>query len=370
MKREFYSFTALALCLGLLGLWFAQKTHNETTTTVPQPSTSSVTGSPTVSNRILVTKSTMVATNIGTIQTHVGLNGIHLFKATNYPPQTAEEKALWDWYHAMEQSDPNFRNKMPIEFYGKVIDQFGEPVPEATIVFQWTTVIGPVTNPEMRTSTGKDGRFALKDVQGKVLAVSVDKIGYARTDDWIQNFEYADFFHDNFHVPDPNKPVIFHLHKTMEAEPLYVFSPYADIIVGGEALVLNVEKGEVGSQGDLAFSVVLGAETNRYGSDFIVTIQALNGAGFVISDEEFLSKAPESGYQHIFRVNHKLNISQYSPEQKLRFYVRTGSGKFASVGVKISLWNNLKKADFDAGIHFNPSGSRNLEFDQRKWLNP
>jgi hypothetical protein len=330
------------------------------------PGTTGKTGA---SNTASAPPSTVVTSRVVRIQTRLGLQEVRLFKSTNYPPQTAEEKAMWDWYHAKEKADPLFKQKMPIEFYGKVVDQFGQPVAGANVIFQWTTVIGPVTNPEKRTSTGTDGQFELKDVQGKVLAVSVDKIGFDRTDDWIQNFEYADFFHDNFYVPDPNNPVLFHLHKTMEAEPLYVFSPYGDISVGGEPLVLNVEKGKVASQGDLAFSVTLGAETNRYGSDFIVAMQGLNGAGFVFSDEEFMSKAPESGYKNTFTVIHKVNVSHYSPEQKLRFYVRTGSGKYASVGVKISLWNNLKTSDFDAGIHFNPSGSRNLEFDQNKWIN-
>ncbi len=370
MKKRLFSFAALAAGIVLLGwLFFRRASQHEISTVVPQPVVQSVTTASVVSNTPTVLPSVVAKTNVAPIQTRIGSKGIYLFKSTNYPPQTTEEKAMWDWYHAMEKADPHFKQKMPIEFYGKVVDQFGKPVPVATVVFQWTTVVGPVTNPEKRTSTGTDGRFELKDVQGKVLAVSVSKTGYDRTDDWIQNFDFADFFHDNFYVPDPDNPVIFHLHKTMEAEPLYVFSPYGDISVGGEPLVLSVEKGKVGSEGDLALSVALGTETNRYGSDFTVTIQGLNGAGFVFSDEEFMSQAPESGYQNTFSVTHKVNVPNYRPEQVLRFYVRTGTGKYATVGVRVNLWNNLKKADFDAGIHFNPSGSRNLEFDQNKWIN-
>jgi hypothetical protein len=206
-------------------------------------------------------------------------------------------------------------------------------------------------------------------VQGKRLSIDILKEGYDRTHNSFGSFEYAAFFNDNFYVPDPNNPVIFHLHKTLEAEPLYVFSPYGYITQGGEPLILNVEKGKVTTQGDLAFSVTLGAETNHYGSDFIVTMRGLNGTGFVFSNEAFLSKAPESGYQNTFTITHKINVPNYKPEQVLRFYVRTGTGKYASVGVKIKLWGDFSKADFEAGIHFNPSGSRNLEFDQNKWIN-
>ena len=186
-----------------------------------------------------------------------------MFKAKGYPPNTPEHKAMWDWYDAMKKADANFEKKMPIEFYGRVVDQFGQPVAGATVVFQWTTVIGPVTNPEKRTATGPDGCFELKDVQGKVLAVSVDKIGYDRTDDWIQNFEYADFFYDNFYVPDPNNPVLFHLRKILDAEPMYLFKTHNDLSPGSPPLTLDVASGKMNTPGDFAFSVQIGEKSNR-----------------------------------------------------------------------------------------------------------
>ena len=69
------------------------------------------------------------------MQTSLGPHGVRLFKSTNYPPQTAEEKAQWEWWDAMEKTDPDFQWKMPIEFYGKVVDQFGQPVVNAEVVF-------------------------------------------------------------------------------------------------------------------------------------------------------------------------------------------------------------------------------------------
>lgn len=346
-----------------------QSARHTTPNVAPEPATSSMTTQPVFSNTASVSPPTVVTSKIVRIQTGLGTQMVRLFKSTNYPPQTAEEKAQWEWWGTMDKADPDFQWKMPIEFYGKVVDQFGEPVANATVVFGWTTVIGPIPDPGQRVLSGSDGRFELKGVQGKRLSIDILKEGYDRTHNSFGSFEYAAFFNDNFYVPDPNNPVIFHLHKTLEAEPLYVFSPYGYITQGGEPLILNVEKGKVTTQGDLAFSVTLGAETNRNGSDFIVTMQGLNGTGFVFSNEEFLSKAPESGYQNTFTITHKINVPNYKPEQVLRFYVRTGTGKYASVGVKIKLWGDFSKADFEAGIHFNPSGSRNLEFDQNKWIN-
>ena len=80
-------------------------------------------------------------------------------------------------------------------------------------------------------------------------------------------------------------------------------------------------------------------------------------------------KAPESGYQNAFTVTHSDNVSDYQHEQSLRFYVRTGTGKYAAAEVTVSLWGDLSRADFRSILYFNPSGSRNLEFDHHKWIN-
>jgi hypothetical protein len=371
MNKRLIVSAVLVVSILLLGWLFFRKTvQHEPPTIVIVPVAPNKTTQHAVSKVTPSTPSTVVTSKIVRTQMPIGPQVVRLFKSTNYPPHTAEEKAMWDWWDKMDKADSDFQWKMPIEFYGKVVDQFGKPVDHAEVILNWTTVIGPVPDPKKSIFTGTDGRFDVTDIQGKGISVDIRKEGYDRTIDSQGDFEYAAFYQDDFHVPDPNNPVVFRLHKTMEAEPLYVFSPYGYITPGDEPLILNVESGKIATQGDLAFSVILGVETNRYGSDFIVTMRGLNGAGFVFSDEEFLSMAPELGYQNIFSVTQKINAPNYRPEQVLRFYVRTSTGKYASIGVRIKLWGNFSRADFDAGIHFNPSGSRNLEFDQNKWINP
>jgi len=369
MNKRVISFAILAVCLLLLGWWFVQTAQHEPPTNATQPVTPSKTITPVISNAGTVAQSTVVTSKIVQMQTSHGQQSVRLFKSTNYPPQTAEEKAMWEWWDAMEKADESWQWKMPIEFYGKVIDQFGQPVVNAKVILNWTTVIGPIPDPQKSIFTGPDGRFEITGIQGKGISVDILKEGYDSTKNSQGDFEYAAFYQDDFHIPDPNNPVVFRLHKTMEAEPLYEFSPHGYITPGGSPLILNIESGKIVAQGDLAFSVALGPETNRYGSDFIVTMRGLNGAGFAFSDEEFLSHAPGSGYRDIFTVTHKVNDPNYRPEQILRFYVRTGNGKYASVGARIIMWGDFSKADFEAGVYFNPSGSRNLEFDQNKWIN-
>ena len=74
------------------------------------------------------------------------------------------------------------------------------------------------------------------------------------------------------------------------------------------------------------------------------------------------------------RVPAPLGLStepNYNRVQPYRFYVKTRSGKYAAVTGEITIREGLSegKAGFHAIIYHNPSGSRNLEFDHRKWLN-
>jgi hypothetical protein len=354
MNKRVISFAVLAVCLLLLGWWLlcspkANKPAASTEATKSVTPIVTVTSQPTRAPSVLPPKP-------------------RLFKSRSYPPQTVEEKAMWEWYNTMEKTDPHFKQKMPIEFYGKVVDQFGEPVLGATVVFQWTTAVGPVTNPEKRTSTGSDGCFELKDVQGKVLAVSVDKAGYDRTDDWVQNFDYADFFESNFHVPDPNNPVLFHLRKILDAEPMCLFKTHNELSPDSPPLTLDVASGKMKMPGDFAFSVQIGEKSNENWFDYSVSVEALNGAGLIVTTEENPNRAPDDGYQKTFAIQQSTADTNYSPNLSFHFYAKTREGKYGVVYIDITVprWGPI---NFYTAVRYNPSGSKNLEFDYRKWIN-
>src|ERR1039458_84401 len=296
MNKRVISFAILVVCLLLLGWWFVQTArHKSPIVTTPSVAPNLMTN-PVVSNTT-VSPSTVTASNNAIVQTRVGPHGIRLFKSTNYPPQTAEEKAQWEWWDAMDKTDPDFQWKMPIEFYGKVVDQFDQPVAGAEVELNWTTVIGPIPDPKKSIFTGSDGRFAVTDIQGKGITISVSKEGYNRTPDWIQSFEYAAFFNDNFHVPDPNNPVLFHLRKILDAEPMYLFKTHNELTSDSPPLTLDVASGKMKMPGDFTFSVQTGEKRNEKGPDYSVSIEALNSAGLIVTTEENPNRAPDDGYQ-------------------------------------------------------------------------
>src|SRR4030095_784290 len=126
----------------------------------------------------------------------------------------------WKWWNTMRKVDPSFEWKVPINFYGRVVDQDNLPVPGATVRFVWNDTSAHGTS-EWSTASDANGRFALTNQKGKGLSVYVSKEGY-HTSGGIggMSFEYAAFFEGNYHRPDPGNPVTFRLVKKLEAEPL------------------------------------------------------------------------------------------------------------------------------------------------------
>lgn len=59
-------------------------------------------------------------------------------KVVQPPPRTASEAEKWAWWRAMSEKDRFFEYKMPISFYGQVVDESGAPIAGATIRFTWT----------------------------------------------------------------------------------------------------------------------------------------------------------------------------------------------------------------------------------------
>jgi len=129
-----------------------------------------------------------------------------LAKSTKFPPEGPESEAMWQWWRKMKAVDPRFEYKRPISFFGMVVDQDGRPIDGASAVVGISAHRG---EEELRLTTDNQGRFQVVNKLGKRISVGVGKRGYGRGERSIGSFEYAEFFSERFHEPDPNNPVVF-----------------------------------------------------------------------------------------------------------------------------------------------------------------
>jgi hypothetical protein len=281
------------------------------------------------------------------------------------PPTNPEEQAIWDWWISMDRADPEFQWKTPIEFYGKVIDQHGDPVVGANVECGWTTV---GATPKAHLTTDANGNFEIKGIQGKGMIVDTRAKGYHRGASARGSFEYSAFYESIYHVPDKNNPVIFQLWKLEGAEPMYWWRIHQPISVKGERLWFDTTTGKVGATGDVAISTERGTTYAPRQFDYTITVEAGPGGGIFVRNEEMMFEAPEGGYQPSFTVEQLGQGESMKLDQNLRFYLKTPTGKYAAVKLEVSHYM-VPEADVTMVVYFNPSGSRNLQYDGKQRIN-
>src|SRR6266478_1669179 len=112
-----------------------------------------------------------------------------------------------------DRTDTTWEWKVPIGFYGLVLDESAQPVAGADVHFQWTNLSAKGTA-DSDVKTDARGRFFLDEVQGKRLGVRIVKPGYYSSDSRNQwSLEYANPYEEVFYEPRQEAPVVFHLRK-------------------------------------------------------------------------------------------------------------------------------------------------------------
>ncbi len=134
-----------------------------------------------------------------------------LARSTQYPPEDAKTREMWEWWRKMKAADPNFEYKRPMSFYGKVVDEAGSPIPNVTVV---ASIAGPTGDKELKLASDAQGIFQFEGQRGKFVTVDMDKRGYGRGPHSHGSFEYAEFFSERFHQPDYANPVVFVLPRS------------------------------------------------------------------------------------------------------------------------------------------------------------
>ena len=252
---------------------------------------------------------------------------------------------------------------MPLNFYGKVVDEKDQPIIGARIQFIWTDLSTKgSSNSESITDT--KGQFSLKGKTGKFLEVDIRKEGYYRPKEvQLAGFEYADFSSANYNEPDPNKPVIFHLRKIATGEQLVTGE--VDVITSPDGTPERVDlmnRGSVSPDGQLEISAVTNTEKYppRY-FDWRATLSMRNG-GMLEHSDEFPFEAPAAGYTPQEQFNYPMSdTAAWQRVVSKNYYITFGSPpKYGRIEISI----NGGSQHVDVRYWINPSGSRNLEPSQ------
>jgi hypothetical protein len=295
-------------------------------------------------------------------------------------------------YLAMASMLGRSKNK-PINFYGRIIDQHNQPV--AGVVIKLSSSYFPlVANASLYPNTDvfervsdADGRFSVLGRSGLSMSITLKaKQGYQFDPDNKPHRSQLALNYTTGRGPDTDdkraglnstadKPYVFRVYKTIGAEALFKDEFSAIINPNGEPFNFSLitkynlnHKLKGKSGGDFAISVNR-SERIAGSRDFDWSVQ-ITGVDTHLQETEdvFLNLAPESGYKSKWEFSCKPGGTGYKQVHSVRFYYKKiNSPGFGCIYLTITP-DYRPDAHLGVEYRFNPSGSRNLEYDSEKKL--
>ena len=251
----------------------------------------------------------------------------------------------------------------PILFYGIVLDQNGQPIPEAKVSV--SVVDNVMRGTLVSTAADGAGKFTIQS-KGASLHVEVSSIGYVRVERGgtlkpsSQGFDYGADVGRGIHSPDPASPVVFQLRKPQNPVSLERLSANPSVPRDGSPITVNLSKA---SKVTLQISCrTMEDETQPPNApyDWRCGI-SMKGGGIqeVIDDQTF--EAPADGYVSsiIIDMPKTMDVKQWNSRVSKDYWLRFPDNTFAKIGFQM-----IARGDHFAVIDgwLNPSpNDRNLE---------
>lgn len=260
----------------------------------------------------------------------------------------------------------------PISFFGKVIDQDGNPIPDVKITFsiRYMKEVSPIgiidtfNHPSKKTNS--DGCFALTGEKGSLLVVkSLEKEGYESSPKAFDGTYW--YWHDtNPYQPDPETPTLFRMWKKSGAEKLVKQQTMTRVPYDGTSIIFDLLTGKVASNGDMRLMLVRNPRQIVYGQrnyEWTLTVEAVDG-GVIETQDEQMYRAPADGYQPKLVIHVPSNMVGWTDRKSVAFYIKSRSGKYyGSVQLDVQVGSDKPTTGLAFRSFINPSGSRNLEYD-------
>lgn len=264
-------------------------------------------------------------------------------------------------------------NHKAIEFYGKVVDQAGTPLPDAAVyasVLYNTGLTSGMAKSE--TKSDREGLFSITGMTGRTLGLSLEKDGY-EYDGEKGPFHFTELVGEkDRYTPDRKNPVILTMWKLQGAEPILHFERRGfSVSPSGNAVRIDLKTGkrvEVG--GDIVITLwhaeaEAGQQLQRYPWKAEITVP---GGGLIGSTSRRMYLAPETNYESAIVLGQTGQEPEYQKGMVKNYYLKTASGHYARIKVDASTDPSPKYESY-VGLTWwlNPkSGSRNLEYDSAK----
>ncbi len=260
-------------------------------------------------------------------------------------------------------------NANPINYYGKVVDQYVEPVRGAKIVGNVLLNVGfERSRYETFTATTNDaGLFQFTNLHGVNLGLSITKSGYE-----IGRYDRASNGSDKGLHSTSSDRVIFTMWKLGGAEPMVHTQLDSRVPYDGSAATFDLLAGKKSSAGELRVALTRTPAQVKRGVDrfdWNVRLE-MAGGGLAETADAYQYLAPDAGYQTALVFAQSKNDTKWTQRLTKTFYLRTAKGQYGRVLIDLTMDSERADTGISVETWLTPSGSRNLEFDESKQIKP
>ena len=203
------------------------------------------------------------------------------------------ERYAEDYVAEMSQN-PMFAKTHPINFWGVVVDQYGERVSGAVVTFNWLNFWGREQG-KAKGVTGDDGVIKLLNARGPSLLIFVEKAGYVQTRQSSGiTLDYSSPSGERF-IPDPRMPFKLVIGKPRLEQLLPVIHRHFSLQKEGVLFGCDPAAGKYTTNGPFFFGYRYGPRRGLAADDMQFVIR-IRGGGLVQTTDILGWDAPQEGY--------------------------------------------------------------------------
>ena len=243
-------------------------------------------------------------------------------------------------------------NDVPINFYGKVEDQFSNAVANAAVNFSIRIYNGTESTVKRGQVMADDkGFFSITGYKAQDLGLGPQKAGYVlATADTFFKYSHLE---EHPYASDPKSPTVIRMWKLQGAEPLLGINQHYKIPFTAAPIYFDLLASKiVPSGGDLKLMVnrLNGSISGQNPQDWGFTVWAVDGGLMKSSEQPSITyQAPESGYHPSDMLTASSNRHGIGVIQQ-DFFVQSRNGQVYS------------KIDLTFGINSTPDGFMSITF--------
>ena len=251
-------------------------------------------------------------------------------------------------------------------YYGKIVDQYGNPVVDADVTGYVTLLVG-IDSDEKReehiAKTDSQGLFEFTGLRGASVSANAAKAGY--TIDYRTGYKLP-----AGGKTKPDDRAILTMWRLKGADPMAHKKIEAGLSCDGSPMTLDLLTGHrVPNGGDVTLSLTRNPVNIDRSKpfDWSLTLTVTEG-GLVVITDPYPNEAPAEGYEpSVTKTMHAGPPYFTGNKFDQSYYLKSRKGQvYGRMKVHISADYQPPPARLEIEVFANPSGSRNLEYDPSK----